>query len=61
MAEKVLLTDTFEQTSLIFGNFDVNINPFVSEAYASKKWAEMCDCDIHFVTIDSYIPQDWLL
>ena len=25
MAEKVLLTDTFEQTSLIFGNFDVNI------------------------------------
>lgn len=29
--------------------------------YASKKWAELYDCDIHFVTIDSYIPQDWLL
>ena len=29
--------------------------------YAAKKWAEMCDCDIHFVTIDAYIPQDWLL
>ena len=25
MAEKVLLTDTFEQTSVIFGNFDVNV------------------------------------
>ncbi len=25
MSEKVLLTDTFEQTSLIFGNYDVNI------------------------------------
>ena len=29
--------------------------------YAAKKWAEMCDCDIHFVTIDSYIGLDWLL
>ena len=29
--------------------------------YAAKKWAEMCDCDIHFVTIDSYIPLDFLL
>lgn len=25
MAEKVLLTDTFEQTSMIFGNFDINV------------------------------------
>jgi len=25
MAEKVLLTDTFEQTSVIFGNFDINV------------------------------------
>ncbi len=25
MSEKVLLTDTFEQTSMIFGNFDANI------------------------------------
>ena len=25
MAEKVLLTDTFEQTSVIFGNFDANV------------------------------------
>lgn len=25
MAEKVLLTDTFDQTSAIFGNFDINI------------------------------------
>lgn len=29
--------------------------------YASKKWAELYDCDIHFVTIDSYIPLDYLL
>ena len=29
--------------------------------HAAKKWAELYDCDIHFVTIDSYIPQDWLL
>ena len=25
MSEKVLLTDTFEQTSVIFGNFDINV------------------------------------
>ena len=25
MSEKVLLTDTFEQTSIIFGNFDSNV------------------------------------
>ena len=25
MSEKVLLTDTFEQTSVIFGNFDANV------------------------------------
>ena len=25
MSEKVLLTDTFEQTSIIFGNFDINV------------------------------------
>lgn len=26
-----------------------------------KQWAEMFDMDIHFVTIDAYIPQNWLL
>lgn len=29
--------------------------------HAAKKWAELYDCDIHFVTIDSYIPLDFLL
>ena len=29
--------------------------------HAAKDWAELFDMKIHFVTIDSYIPQDWLL
>ena len=29
--------------------------------YAAKKWAELFDVNIHFVTIDSYIGLDWLL
>ena len=29
--------------------------------YAAKKWAELYDCDVHFVTIDSYLPLDWML
>lgn len=29
--------------------------------HAVKQWAELYDCDIHFVTIDAYIPQDWVL
>ncbi|MBQ6701577.1 MAG: PhoH family protein [Clostridia bacterium] len=35
MAEKVLLTDTFEQTSVIFGNFDVNIQ-MIENAFGVK-------------------------
>ena len=29
--------------------------------HAAKEWAELYDMKIHFVTIDSYIPLDWLL
>ena len=28
---------------------------------SAKKWAELYDCDVHFVTIDSYLPLDWML
>ena len=29
--------------------------------YGAKQWAELFDMDIHFVTIDAYIPQTFLL
>lgn len=29
--------------------------------HSVKQWAEMLDMDIHFVLIDAYIPQNWLL
>ncbi|MBE6717871.1 MAG: phosphate starvation-inducible protein PhoH [Ruminococcaceae bacterium] len=35
MAEKVLLTDTFEQTSIIFGNFDINVQ-LIEKAFGVK-------------------------
>lgn len=31
------------------------------EMYDVKKWAELFDMDVHFVTIDSYIPISWIL
>ncbi|MBE6670859.1 MAG: phosphate starvation-inducible protein PhoH [Ruminococcaceae bacterium] len=35
MAERVLLTDTFEQTSIIFGNFDINVQ-LIEKAFGVK-------------------------
>lgn len=29
--------------------------------YSAKKWAELFDMDVHFVTIDAYIPWDWIM
>lgn len=29
--------------------------------HAAKEWAELYDMKIHFVTIDAYIPLDWVL
>ena len=31
------------------------------QMHAAKEWADLFDMNIHFVTIDSYIPLDWLL
>ncbi len=35
MAEKVVLTDTFEQTSIIFGDFDINVQ-LIEKAFGVK-------------------------
>lgn len=38
-----------------------NLGLMAEQMHGVKKWAELFDMDIHFVTIDSYIPLDYLL
>ena len=34
---------------------------YAEQMHAAKEWAELFDMEIHFVTIDAYIPLDFLL
>lgn len=38
-----------------------NLGLMAEQMHGAKQWAELFDMDIHFVTIDSYIPLDFLL
>ena len=48
-----------KKRSYIFTVNDLGLD--VEWMYGAKQWAELFDMDIHFVTIDAYIPQTWLL
>ena len=34
---------------------------YAEQMHAAKEWADLFDMDIHFVTVDAYIPLDWIL
>ena len=47
------------QRSYVFWMGELGLD--AANMHAVKEWAELYDVDIHFVTIDSYIPLDFLL